>query len=301
MERLKLVIACVLLAAANGAQAQGASIAKDAHKHCTRCEEWNRPVEPFRIFGNTYYVGVGGLSSVLVTGDKGHTLLDGALPQSAALIYENIRKLGFDPADVLLILNSHAHYDHAGGIAELQELTKAFVLASPSSVNALMRGRPTDDDPQAAFGAESNGFPPVRNVAEVEDEAMLGGGDEAITVHFTPGHTPGATTWTWRSCEQSRCVDIVYADSLNAVSAPGYRFTDNPATLQALRASIDRVAALPCDILITVHPELSRLFERHDAAAQTPDAFIDKAACQNYAKAATATLERRLQEEKAKR
>src|SRR5262245_26576877 len=122
MERSKLAVACVLFAAINGVLAQaapiakGATIAKDAPKQCTRCEEWNRPVAPFRIFGNTYYVGPGGLAAILVTGDKGHVLLDGALPQSAPLIYKNIRKLGFDPADVRLILNSHAHYDHAGGI-----------------------------------------------------------------------------------------------------------------------------------------------------------------------------------------
>ena len=100
------------------------------HLHCDNCDEWNEPQAPFNIFGNTWYVGTGGLSAILVTGPEGHVLLDGALPQSAAQIQANIEALGFRIGDVKLIVNSHEHFDHAGGIAALQRASGATVAAS---------------------------------------------------------------------------------------------------------------------------------------------------------------------------
>ena len=90
----------------------------DAAIDCDRCDDWNEPLKPFRIFGNTWYVGTDGLSSILIDTDDGLILIDGALPQSAALIEENIRALGFDPLDLRYILVSHEHYDHAGGVRQ---------------------------------------------------------------------------------------------------------------------------------------------------------------------------------------
>ena len=95
-------------------------------------------------FGSSACVGTAGLSAILITSDAGHILIDGALPQSAALIEANIRTLGFQPRDVRLILNSHEHYDHAGGLGLLQRATGARVAASPSAAQALRQGRPTD-------------------------------------------------------------------------------------------------------------------------------------------------------------
>ncbi|GJI89817.1 MBL fold metallo-hydrolase [Duganella hordei] len=111
-------------------------------------DDWNKPVDPFQIYGNSYYVGMAGLSSVLVTSPQGHILIDGGFPDSAPLIAAGIRKLGFRLRDVKLILSSHDHWDHAGGIAELQRLTGAAVVASPSTAAALKRGSMDEDDPQ---------------------------------------------------------------------------------------------------------------------------------------------------------
>src|SRR5688572_25950274 len=107
-----------------------ASGARAASIDCTQCEEWNKDQAPFRIFGNAYFVGTHGLSSVLITSPQGHVLIDGALPQSAPLIAAHVAKLGFKMTDVKLILNSHVHFDHAGGMAELQKLSGAKVIAS---------------------------------------------------------------------------------------------------------------------------------------------------------------------------
>ena len=269
---------------------------------CERCAEWNKPVTPFRIYGNSYYVGVQGLASVLVVSSQGLVLLDGDLPQSAPLIEANIRALGFRMEDVRMILNSHTHPDHAGGIAALQRASGAQVYASHSGAQALRHGRYAPDDPQA--GWDKSGFPAVPRVREVRDGQTLSLGDVAITARFTPGHTPGGTSWTWRSCEGQRCLNVVYGDSLNALAAPGFRYlgdATHPDVSDRFRKSIDTVAGLPCDILISVHPDVSGMWEKVEARrkGQTPDPFIDSNACRSYADEARQVLEERLRKERA--
>jgi len=270
----------------------------DPPKMCNACPGWNEPVDPFRVFGNTYYVGTKGLSSVLITSENGHILLDGALPESAERIDANIRKLHFDLKDVKLIVNSHAHYDHAGGIHALQRASGAAVAASAQGASALKRGENTTDDPQFGFGHDSNEFPRANKVRVVKDGEVLRVGTLAITAHLTPGHTPGSTTWTWKSCEDTRCLDVVYADSLNAISAPGFKYSSDPLRVAAFRKSLATVASLPCDVMISVHPEFSRVFEKLvRRAGGDADAMIDPHACRDYAQSATDMLGRRLAQE----
>ena len=270
----------------------------DPPKMCSACPGWNAPVDPFRVFGNTYYVGTQGLSSVLITSENGHILLDGALPESAERIDANIRKLHFDLKDVKLIVNSHAHYDHAGGIHALQAASGAAVAASASGASALGRGENTTDDPQFGFGHDSNEFPRVGRVRVVRDGDVLRVGALAITAHLTAGHTPGSTTWTWKSCEESRCLDIVYVDSLNAVSAPAFKYSNDRPRVAAFRKSIATVAALPCDVMISVHPEFSKLFEKlARRAAGHADAMTDPRSCHDYAQSMSDLLDRRLAQE----
>jgi metallo-beta-lactamase class B len=271
---------------------------------CDSCNEWNAKREPFRVFGNTYFVGPAGLGAILIASDRGLILLDDGLPQSAAVIDGNSRALGFRTEDIRLIVNSHAHYDHAGGIAALQRASGAIVAASASTARAFERGEPVDDDPQFGFGRKENGFPPVTNVRVVADGETLRVGDQAITAHLTPGHTPGSTTWTWRSCERSRCLDVVYADSLTSVSAPGFRFTGDathPSVVDAFRRSIAIVEGLPCDVLLAVHPgfaDMDKKLERRRQGSNT-NPFIDAQACRTYAANAARTLDRRVAEEKS--
>jgi metallo-beta-lactamase class B len=263
---------------------------------CASCDAWNAERKPFRIFGNTYYVGVAGLSSLLVTSDQGHVLLDGALPQSARAIDANIRELGFRTEDIRLIVASHEHYDHVGGLAALQRASGAIVAHSAPGARALGNGEPNPDDPQYAFGREVNAYPPVKGVRVVVDGETLRVGPLAVTAHLTPGHTPGSTTWTWQSCDGARCLNMVYADSLNAVSADSFRFTADPPRLAGFRASIAKVAALPCDIVLAVHPGFTDIDGKLERRAATPavDPFIDPEGCRAYAASARKTLEARV-------
>jgi metallo-beta-lactamase class B len=124
----------------------------------------NGPREPFKVFGNTYHVGTSGLGSILITNGGPSILIDGALTQSPPIIEANIRKLGFKPEDVRLIVASHAHFDHVGGIAALQRASGAEVAARAPQKAALERGEPTPDDPQFGFGKKANEYPALKNV-----------------------------------------------------------------------------------------------------------------------------------------
>jgi metallo-beta-lactamase class B len=298
-------ILCAALLAALGAgavPATAADVRADRPHVCDPCDEWNEPHEAFNVFGNTFYVGTAGLGAILITAPTGHILIDGGLPQSAPLIAENIRQAGFRLEDVKLIVNSHTHYDHAGGIAALQRASGARVAASPLAKRALEHGGPLGDDPQFAFGPEHNDYARVPNVRIVNDGETVRIGPLAITAHFTPGHTPGGTTWTWKSCEGERCLDLVYADSLNSVSAPGFRFTGDgkqKSRVAQFERSMEVVAKLPCDILLAPHPILIDMEKKLQLreVGTTPDPFIDTGACKAYADAARARLATRVAEE----
>jgi metallo-beta-lactamase class B len=262
---------------------------------CPSCAEWNAPQRPLRLYGNTYYVGMNGLSAVLITSPEGHVLIDGGLVESAGPIMEHIRSLGFRVEDVKLILNSHAHYDHAGGIAALQRASGASVAASAWSAAAIERGVSGADDPQ--FGVLL-AYPAASHVRVIRDGEVLRVGSLALTAHFTPGHTPGGTSWSWQSCEQDRCLVLVYADSQTPVSVDGFLFTKSttyPSAIADFERGFAALERMRCDILITPHPSASGLWERVAARdAGNPVGLVDPEACRRYASVARGALARRI-------
>ena len=270
---------------------------------CSSCAEWNGPREPFKLFGNTYFVGTSGLSALLVVTEQGLILVDGALPQSTPIIDANIRALGFRPRDIKYILTSHAHYDHAGGLHALQRYTRATVLASAATARALASGRPVPEDPQL----EPNGsqdFPKVENVRVVKHNEGVRLGATTVLPHYVPGHTPGATSWTWQACEGTTCLNIVYGDSLTPIANDTYRFTGSatqPSIVESFRTSINRVAALPCDILVTTHPQSSNFdaklkgrADRKLAPGAPGDPFVAPGECKALADRSMKQLDERV-------
>ena len=267
---------------------------------CERCEAWNQEQAPFQIFGNTYYVGVRGLSSVLITSPDGHVLIDGALPQSAPLIARNVKQLGFKIEDVRIILNSHVHYDHAGGIAELQKLSGAKVIASDIAARVLRTGRLERNDPQVEI---IKPYPGVSNVEALGARKSVSVGQLQLQVTHTPGHTPGGTSWSWKSCEGERCLNVVYGDSLNAVSDDSFKYSGDaryPNARADMTSSIAAIAATPCDILIPPHPEQSSWWAGFNEQGKVDHAqLIDSSSCKRYATGSKERLDKRLQAEKS--
>lgn len=281
------------------AQSAGATARAAA---CPSCAEWNAPHSPLKLYGNVHYVGTNGLSALLLTSPEGHVLIDAGLPESAAPIAASIRQLGFRVEDIKLIVNSHAHYDHAGGIAELQRLSRATVAASASSARVLRLGDSEADDPQ--FGI-TLAYPRVATVKLFADGDTLRVGPIAIVAHLTPGHTPGGTSWSWQSCEQQRCLDFVYADSQTPISADGFFYTKSKTYPNAIRDFERGHAALEqlrCDVLITPHPAASSLWERVAARDKgNATALVDRTACARYAANARKQLAKRIETESAAR
>lgn len=265
---------------------------------CPSCAGWNAPRSPLQLFGNSYWVGTAGLGAILITSEAGHVLIDSGLPESAALIMESVRALGFDPGDIRVILNSHAHYDHAGGTAELQRLTGAAVVATGPSAAVLRRGLPGEDDPQHESALP---FPPVARVDVVESADTVRVGPLALVAHLTPGHSPGGTTWSWQSCEGMRCADVVYADSQTPVSDDGFRYSDGDRT-EAFEQGLTLIEHLSCDLLVTPHPGASGLWDRVEARESgDADALFDPGACRRYAERGREQLAGRIARERAGR
>lgn len=259
---------------------------------------WSGAQEPYLIHGDTWYVGSKGLAAILVTSDSGHVLIDVPLEANVAMIEANVRALGFRVEDIRVILNSHAHFDHAGGIARLARDSGAEVRASAASAHALRSGGDDPDDPQHGSAER---YAPVAVTATLADGDVVRVGNLALTARVTPGHTPGSTSWTWRSCERSHCLDIVYADSLTAFAAKGYRYSDpaHPGRVVDFRRGLEVVAELPCDILITPHPEASG-YDQRLARREAGDngALIDRSACRRYAEEAGTRLDARIERER---
>jgi metallo-beta-lactamase class B len=259
---------------------------------CEGRDGWDEPAPPVRVHGNTYYVGTCGITALLITGREGHVLIDSGTEAGAELVAANVRRLGFKLSDVKWIVHSHEHHDHVGGFARLRDLTGAEVAASANAAAVLRSGVAGTGDPQ--FGSLPRMAPvPVARVVKEGDTVRLGG--ISLTAHETKGHTHGALSWQWVSCDGGVCRTMVYADSLSSVSSEGYRFSDKPNVVAAFRAGIAKVAGLECDILLTPHPSASNMAARFAGKA----ALFDPAGCRTYAEAKTKGLDERLTKEAA--
>jgi len=278
-------------------------IAPSAHAQTHSAEQantandptWTAAQTPFQIYGNTWFVGPRGLGVFLITAPTGDVLIDGGVPQDAALIEANIRALGIELRDIQWILNSHAHCDHAGGIAQLARDTGAQVIAGAADAALLARGG--HDDPQ--YG-DRFVFPRVQVTRTVTDGEQLRLGDLLLTAHSTPGHTKGNTTWTWTSCDGMRCLPMV---DIGSLSAPDFQLIGNakyPNAVEDFRTSFAMVAALPCDIALAPHPEMVDFWARVAKRDQGDvNALIDPTLCRTYANDSRETFEAQLATERA--
>lgn len=233
---------------------------------------WNRPVKPFRIIGNVYYVGAFEVSSYLITTPRGHILLDSGFAETVPQIRDNVKQLGFRLEDVKLLINSHAHYDHAGGLAELKALTGAQLAASEADAAQLAAGGRGDFQWGDLFA-----FPPVAADRILHDGDTVELGGVWLVAHLTPGHTKGNTTWTMEVKDGGKTYNVVF---MGSTSAPGYKLVNNskyPNIVADYQRSFRLLESLPCDVFLGPHGSFFRLQEKkallEQGAAANP--FID--------------------------
>ncbi len=232
---------------------------------------WSELTEPFKILGNIYYVGTRGLAAYLIVSDGGAILLDGTLEGNVGPIEANIRSLGFKLEDVKIILNSHAHYDHAAGIAGLKKDTGAQVMAMEEDRSALEHGRQEGD---TNYGGAR--FPPVKVDRALRDGDVVALGGVKMTAHLTPGHTKGCTTWSTTALDNGAARQVVFPCSITVagnilVGNKGY-----PEIVGDFRRSFERLGAMKADVVLPAHPEFAGIFARKARRdAGDKDAFVD--------------------------
>jgi metallo-beta-lactamase class B len=234
--------------------------------------KWNEPTEPFRIIGNVYYVGAAEITSFLIITPQGHILLDGGYKETAPQIRDNIKKLGFKVEDVKFLLNSQAHFDHAGGLAELKRLTGAKLLASAEDKILLEDGGKNDFH----FG-NTYLYEPVKVDKTIKDGEKIKLGETVLQAVFTPGHTKGCTTWIMTTKENNRTYNVVFVGS---TTIPGYKLIGNekyPTIVADYEKTFRVMKKLRPDVFLASHGSFFSLLDKAGKfranAAQNP--FID--------------------------
>jgi metallo-beta-lactamase class B len=210
--------------------------------------EWTTPIEPARVIGTIHYVGSADLGSYLIDTGDGLMLLDVPLEENVPMILGNVRKLGFDPAEIKVILNSHAHFDHSGGIASVKKLTGAKVYLSAADAELAARGGRDD----FAFG-DRGPYAPFDADEILEDGEVVRLGNVEMTAVLTPGHTKGCTTWKTSVPHEGERLDVLF---LCSVTAPGYRLAGNekyPEIFEDYRKSFAKLGKLDADVFLANH------------------------------------------------
>lgn len=218
---------------------------------------WKPPVPPEQLLGNIYFVGTSGIASYLITSPAGHILIDTGFEDTVPHLLDSIDKLGVKPNDIKVILSSHAHIDHVGGLALMKRLTGACVVASREDAKIMASGGEDDYSP---FPKDLMRYPPVQadRIVKQGDQVTLG--ESTLTAHLTPGHTKGATTWTMQVVDGSNRYQVVFLTSLSIVS--GTRLLGNrehPEICRDLESSFKLLNALPCDVFFTFHTSKASL------------------------------------------
>ena len=255
---------------------------------------WNKPVAPFRIAGNLYYVGAIEITSYLITTPEGDFLLDGGFVETAPQIERNITELGFKLTDVKFLLNSHAHFDHAGGLAELKKVTGAKFLASERDAPLLRSGGHGD----FRFG-DTLTFPLIAADQIVHDGEAIQLGNQVMIAHLTPGHTKGCTTWTTKIWDGNKVYDVVFVGSQSALD---YKFVGQesyPGISSDFEKSFALLNHLPCDIFLASHGSFFHFVEKHERLLRgEANAFIDPDGYKTYLRESEQEFRNKLAQQK---
>lgn len=257
---------------------------------------WSKPIRPYRVVGNIYYVGTEGISSWLITSSQGHVLLDaGPTPEVGKQIERNIATLGFKLADVKILINSHAHFDHAGALAQLKADTGAKLWISRGDEPAIEQGH--------HIGDNENGPTPMAP-AKVDkafgDNQKLKLDETVLVAHLTPGHTIGCTTWTTAVVEKGRPLNVTFPCSLSVAGNVLVGNKTHRNIVADYRASFAKMRALPTDVMLPAHEEQGDLLaKRQKMLRGDPNAFVDPSELSRFVDAYEAQFNQELARQQA--
>lgn len=266
---------------------------KDSHWHqwSDSNPDWIAPIEPFRIIGNIYYVGTQGIGAYLIAGQEGHMLLDGGLPQSSGQIAANIQHLGFKLNDVKLLLNSHAHFDHSGGLAGLKELTRAKMVSSKLDAHWLQSGY-YPGSKRLDYASK-----PVEVDLLVSDGESISVGDIRLTAQVTAGHTPGCTSWMTDVVDSEETYSVLL---FCGASVAGNKLVPEQydGIVDDYRSTLKKIKTWKVDVFLSNHPfYFSMAAKREYQKKGDTLAFVDSTEFEHAVKKMTADFERQLIEQ----
>ena len=253
---------------------------------------WNTPTEPFKMIGNVYYVGTDGLASYLITSPQGHILVDAVMPESTSQIKANIEKLGFKIVDIKYLVNTHAHIDHTGGLAEMKQASGAQMIAGEADKPLLEGGYYPGAENDAALK-----FPPVKVDRTVREGDKVTVGDVRLTARETPGHSPGCTSWEFavKDGDATRS-GLIFCSGTVALN----RLVGNPTysgIVADYKKTFARARDMKVDVLLAPHPEMYKMAEKRAKLAEGgPNPFVNPGEFNAYA----ATLEKAFDDALAK-
>jgi len=254
--------------------------------------EWTQPIEPFEIADDLYYVGSAGLAAYLFTSDEGHILLDVPLEDNVGMIVDNIRRLGFDPADIEILIASHSHFDHVGGFTLMRAITGARVYLSAADAEIMARG---GEGPTGA-GA----FTPIQADVIMDHLDTVQIGPWTLTAQLTPGHTPGCTSWSGNAAVRGEPYTFAFVCSLSVLGF--YRLVGPDATFpgmaEAYCRSVSTLRGLNPDIFLAPHADWMNRDEKLTRLSfGDPRAFVDPEGYREWVEGAAANIEEALAEQ----
>ena len=215
---------------------RGMALYKAQWKARNEVSDFVAPLEPFKIAGNLYFVGIGNGDAYLLTSPQGHIMFGTGFNNTMAGIEGNIQKLGFKLTDIKAILINHNHGNQSGGAAYFKEKSGAQLMAGFAEIPYIEHGGALPGPAPAAAaprgGGQPAGPPPsqinnnmfgvyrmpiggmnVYKAAHV-DRALFNGdvikvGPLSVTAWLIPLHTLGSASFTYTVKEGNRDLKVI--------------------------------------------------------------------------------------------
>jgi metallo-beta-lactamase class B len=236
--------------------------------------DWTRPFAPFRMIGNVYWVGSYDLATYLITSPQGHILVNTGVGDTAKQIKAGVEQLGFSMTDVRFITVTHGHFDHVAGVAELKRMTGATVAVTEQEATLLESGGKTDFRFGTTPGAQ---FEPVKVDRRLKAGEKITVGKTELTVHHHPGHTKGATSFTFDVPDAGRTYRVVIANmgSINpGVTVSG--MPNYPGITQDYARTFREQKAMQIDVWLASHAGQFNMHGKYKPGAPyDPNRFVD--------------------------
>ena len=221
-------------------------------------------MEPFQIFDNLYYVGIDWVAAYALTTSDGIILIDSLYGKWTRQLINNLRKVGLDPADIRYVINTHGHFDHAGGSAFLQHVYGAKVVMAEEDW-ALAAEPP---------GSARYYAPQAKQDIVAADGDVIELGDTRVELFKTPGHTEGVLTMRYTVFDGD---DAHTAVTLGGV---GLNFSGVERTEKYI-SSYQRLQDMAEGVSVSLpnHAHMGQVFERAAQLAERqpgdPHPFVD--------------------------